>query len=129
MLDIHDSWGQTPLHYCITVQFLDAAQVLFDHLGDNVSEIVNNQDSFGKSCLHSAAESANVEAIELLLKNGADVNIRNFDGATPLMICAESCGRSRATRSMEVLMEAGALIDLVDYRPKRSTLQVRFGLD
>ena len=128
MPDIHDKWGQTPLHYCICAQFLDTAQVLFDHLGDKASDIVNNQDSFGKSCLHSAAESANVEAIERLLKHGADANIRNFDGVTPLMICSESCGRSKSTRSLEVLMEAGAMIDLTDYRSKRSALQVRFGL-
>ncbi|KAK7090327.1 ankyrin repeat and protein kinase domain-containing protein 1-like [Littorina saxatilis] len=123
MPDIHDKWGQTPLHYCICVQYLDTAMVLFDHLGEKASDIVNNQDSSGKSPLHSAAESGSMEAIELLLKYGADVNVRNFDGVTPLMVLAESYGRSNTIQAMQTLLAAGALIDIADYRSRRSALQ------
>lgn len=124
MPDIRDKWGQTPLHYCISVQFIDTAQVFIEHSGPQFVDIINNQDRFGKSALHAAAETANSEAVELLLQHGADVNICNVSGATPLMVCAENCGRNRSVRPMELLIKAGALIDLKDFRPKRSALQV-----
>lgn len=124
MADIRDKWGQTPLMYCICVQFLDTAGILLDHLGASATEIVNNQDRFGKSALHSAAETNNVEAVELLLHHGADVNIQNFDGVTPLMVAAENCGCCRSLKAMEALIRAGALVNCVDYRSKRSALQV-----
>ncbi|XP_025078559.1 serine/threonine-protein phosphatase 6 regulatory ankyrin repeat subunit B-like isoform X2 [Pomacea canaliculata] len=123
MADIRDKWGQTPLMYCICVQFLDTAGILLDHLGASATEIVNNQDRFGKSALHSAAETNNVEAVELLLHHGADVNIQNFDGVTPLMVAAENCGCCRSLKAMEALIRAGALVNCVDYRSKRSALQ------
>ncbi|XP_076454105.1 transient receptor potential cation channel subfamily A member 1-like [Babylonia areolata] len=123
MPDCHDSWGQTPLHYCISMQFLDCAQTVLEHLGPNAPDIVNNQDCHGKSSLHAAAEQGQVEAIHLLLQHGAQVNIRNFDGVTPLMVCAETCGKKRSIEPMQALIEAGALVDLFDYRSKRTALQ------
>nr|KAG5701434.1 hypothetical protein BaRGS_032766 [Batillaria attramentaria] len=123
MPNIRDKWGQSPLHYSICAQFLDTASILLEHMDASAVEIINDKDRYGKTPLHSAADSANVEAIEILLKHGADVNIRNFDGITPLMVCAETCGRSKSVRALEVLIDGGALINLVDYRSKRSALQ------
>ncbi|KAL8609667.1 hypothetical protein ACOMHN_049747 [Nucella lapillus] len=123
MADCHDSWGHTPFHYCISMQFLPCAQTILHHLAPAAPQIVNNQDCFGKSPLHSAAEQGHREAVHLLLENGADANIRNFEGVTPLMVCAESCGKSRSVESMRALIDAGAMIDLKDYRAKRTALQ------
>jgi len=37
-----------------------------------------------------AAKTNSVRAIELLLQNGADINLRNEEGFTPLMRAAEA---------------------------------------
>jgi len=50
---------------------------------------VNLQDEKGKTALHYAASSKQPELIELLQKYGADPNIQDGDGHTPLHIAAK----------------------------------------
>lgn len=42
-------------------------------------------NGWGKSALHAAAERGNAEYIKILLERGADINIQNEEGYTPLM--------------------------------------------
>ena len=50
---------------------------------------VNELDAMGRSLLHWAVESAHVDAVELLLRNGADPDVRDHEGRTPRDIASE----------------------------------------
>jgi ankyrin repeat protein len=49
------------------------------------------QDKDGKTPLHFASQSGNVEAIRLLLKKGADLTAQDKNGQTPSQ-CASATG-------------------------------------
>ncbi|CAG7816023.1 unnamed protein product [Allacma fusca] len=69
---------------------------------------VNASDVYGRTPLHLAAASGHVEAVELLLKKGADVEVCDFQQkATPLM-CAAGCG---SLPVVEMLLTHGANVN------------------
>jgi len=45
---------------------------------------VNAKSEMGRTTLHSAAREGHTEVIELLIAKGADVNVKDKDGTTPL---------------------------------------------
>ncbi|PVU93151.1 hypothetical protein BB559_003431 [Furculomyces boomerangus] len=53
----------------------------------NKEATVDSQDDNGYSCLHAAASWKNSEITKYLLDNGANVNITDNDGDTPLHMC------------------------------------------
>ena len=71
---------------------------------------VNLRDADGDTALHGAAESGNVEIMQLLLDKGADPNTRNKQGGTPLMWAAVF-GNDDAAR---LLLSHGANASLKD---------------
>lgn len=58
---------------------------------------LNALDFSGMNVLHRSTESANLHAMDLCLKNGVSVDIRTFDGWTPLRIAVRR-GHLDATR-------------------------------
>lgn len=52
---------------------------------NKLETIVNDQDSFGNTALHIAANSGNVPIVKQLIDNKADVNIQDKYGQTPLI--------------------------------------------
>lgn len=65
--------------------WLDSFRYLVPHLL-TYSPQVNLQNSNGNTPLHLACQYPRVETVELLLKRGADVKIKNQQGLTPLDI-------------------------------------------
>ncbi|XP_059141911.1 serine/threonine-protein phosphatase 6 regulatory ankyrin repeat subunit C-like [Physella acuta] len=106
--------------YSVAIQFPEIAKTLLD--AD--AELVKCQDKFGKSPLHCAVESGNEEMAQLLLDYGADVNIRCHEGLTPLMMCCMQDLEGIRAGVMKTLLKEGALVDLKDYRGKRTALHV-----
>lgn len=113
---------------------------------------VNAPDPEGKTALHWAAERNRKDLIELLVKAGADVNLRTKNGATPLDYAKssnQSAGRSpglgqppplayqwnfsggqtatsiatNATSTADLLRQNGALDELPDFTRIRITRQ------
>ncbi|KAK6194895.1 hypothetical protein SNE40_000431 [Patella caerulea] len=120
-IGINDKWGQTPLMYCVMTQFLEVAECLLDR----DPTIVDDQDSFGKSALHMAADNGLIDCVKMLLSRGAFVDIQNIEGYTPLMICCFSKSDPDALNSiMKLLIEAGANVDITERRSKRTALQM-----
>ena len=65
-----NSIGETPFHYLVVENQLEAVEFLVQHGSD-----VNNQNEFGTSAIVEAAQLGYVEMVDLLLKLGASVNV------------------------------------------------------
>jgi len=81
--DSVDSEGRTLLHMASLYDTANHIQ-LVSNLATTYPEIVNIQNQEGDSALHFAAAKLNLEAVILLLKNTAIVNLLNKKGQTPL---------------------------------------------
>ena len=72
------------------------------------------------TALHVAAWRARHELVALLIARGADVNLRDGRGRTPLMLAVRACVDSywvdeQSTASIAALLTAGASVDGVPY--------------
>ncbi len=76
----------------------------------NNPEIVNKRNLGGASALHIACREKNYEIAKILIENGADINIVDNEGWTPLMRVA-SMGDEKIT---ELLVQNDARIDIVN---------------
>lgn len=86
---------QTALMWAVAKGHLEVTKTLLD-AGANVnkqarvSELTERKNadfpSGGFAALHWAARDGNEAMIDLLLKHGADINIRNGDSSTPMML-------------------------------------------
>ena len=70
-------------------------------------EFINAQDEYGVSALHNVMCEEQIETISFLIANGANMNIKNNRGISPLHLV---CYKENA----ELLIEAGADINQLD---------------
>lgn len=96
-----DKLGRDELFYkIIDGDTFDALSMI-----DNAKNI-NFQDINGYSYLHAAAQSESKEIIEKLLDKGANIDIKDKFGRTPLMIAISGYGNDRTT--VDLLITHGA---------------------
>lgn len=94
-------------------KFLEAVkkkdgQVVTEYLDEPGSTIVNTRDvTTGDSALHIVTQRRDVMWIRFLTAKGADANIRNVRGVTPLALAA-ALG---FVEGVEALIDAGARVD------------------
>ena len=78
--DSFDEFGFTTLHKIVLGFDIRELQVVLNATTDTL----NVPDSFGRTCLFWAVFSDNVEHVRLLLSYGADPNVRDLRGFSPL---------------------------------------------
>eukprot|EP01090_Pellita_catalonica_P022344 TRINITY_DN864_c0_g1_i1.p1 TRINITY_DN864_c0_g1~~TRINITY_DN864_c0_g1_i1.p1 ORF type:complete len:293 (+),score=51.00 TRINITY_DN864_c0_g1_i1:126-881(+) len=102
-----DQNGNRPLHAAAGDNFSDCAQTLLDN-GADVNAVENIR---GDTALHTAVSPEDfVEIAKLFVNAGADLNIKNRNGVTPLMKAAES----GSFMCVEHLLKSKAEVDLCD---------------
>jgi len=82
-----------------------AAKLLLEHGADADINALGTAGGYSRAPLHSAAASGELEEIRLLLEYGADVNLKDASGRTPLHY-AES------TDAVRLLLNSGADVDV-----------------
>lgn len=71
--------------------------------------VINSQDEYGFSALHNVMSEEQFEIVAYLIKNGANVNIQNNQGISPLHLAGYP-------KNVELLLNAGAEIDIIDFQ-------------
>jgi len=97
----------SPIH-CASLRDKEACvDILLESLGD---DIVNVQDSKGRTALHAASFNDCCECMQTLLQHGGNINCVDNSGQTPLI-----CAATKANQNMlDGLLEAGADVNLSD---------------
>ncbi|RKU16332.1 hypothetical protein C6503_12975 [Candidatus Poribacteria bacterium] len=70
---------------------------------------VNLKDTMGRSPLRIAAEKGDIDGVTFLIENGADVNVTDANGNTPLIFIINKTGNQDLT---EQLLEKGAAVNI-----------------
>lgn len=138
-INVRDKRGYTALLHAIEARYDDVEKILLNHPGldpnarglngvtalssyvwrertDAVAKLlergadVSTQDNDGDAPVHGAAQTGNVEILDMLIDKGADPNLKNKLGGTPLMWAAVY-GHEEAARW---LIEHGANPSLKD---------------
>ena len=99
--------GFTDLH--IAVLQLGPPPVSGSRIALTTPKSINQQDFIGRTALSWATELGKTDQICQLLVKGADPNLADFSGVTPLQYCAHD------TQCLALLLEAGANVNYADY--------------
>ena len=70
---------------------------------------VNLKDAIGRTSLHIAAEKGNMDVVMFLIENGANVNVADVNGNTPLVFIINKAGNLKV---IQRLLEKGARVNV-----------------
>lgn len=106
-VNAEDNLGKTPVMLVIPEDKREAMyRILIEHAAD-----VAKKDAYGDTVLHTATMTSLTPSIlELLVAGGADVNARNKDGVSPLLIAVQK----RNFAHIKFYAERGADINSAD---------------
>lgn len=123
-VNLKNNYGIRPIHYaCIIREPIEILNLLLEVGADPNWKTGVRGD--GNAPLHFAAKNGNVEAIKLLIENGANVNsVNKTDGKAPLHSICDMITRfritdeedtnnynSRVSEAARLLIESGANVD------------------
>ncbi|CAB0037552.1 unnamed protein product [Trichogramma brassicae] len=97
--------GSTPLHIICQRDDDDSLAEMFFKINDEKHQTVqiDARDKWGNTPLHGAVASGHQELTELLLRRGANLNLANSEGLTPLhIICKRSPNHRLAQKFFDV---------------------------
>ncbi|XP_026304000.1 putative ankyrin repeat domain-containing protein 30B-like [Piliocolobus tephrosceles] len=104
-LDIHDSENRTPPMKALQCWREACANILVDS-GPNANIV----DVYGNTALHYAVHSENLSMVAKLLSRGADIEVKNKAGLTPLLLAITK----RSEEIVEFLVTKNANANAVD---------------
>ncbi|MBP5427325.1 MAG: ankyrin repeat domain-containing protein [Clostridiales bacterium] len=102
-IESYDSIGFKPLHNACLLGSVDSVKLLLEHGANVEDKTLNNQES-----IHLIQ---NKEKAYLLLKYGADINVKSTWGETVLL---SACAYSKSCDYVKFLLDNGADINSVD---------------
>ncbi len=82
--NILDKWGLSPLHLAVEKNHNEIIDLIFAHSKVMIDDV--NED--GHTALHLAASVSNIVAVQKLLEKGANPNILDKEGMSPLHVAA-----------------------------------------
>ncbi|CAG9858180.1 unnamed protein product [Phyllotreta striolata] len=89
-VNIADERGSTPLHRAASKGLAQVVDLL---LGRKGALRVDSKDLYGNTALHYACEEDRQEVAVALVKNGADMEMKNKEGRTCLDLCSPRLNR------------------------------------
>lgn len=88
-VNIADIRGSTPLHRAASKGVISIVKLLVER--NDIQ--INIKDVYGATPLHLACEEDREQAAIVLVENGADIETKNRDGASPLDLCSPKLAR------------------------------------
>lgn len=98
--------GTTPLISATRTGSLELVQLL---LKAGASKSINHINNYHNHALHYAVAAERIDIIELLLSYGADINLKNQKGYTPLELAVNN----QLVATVDFLIKKGAKIDTI----------------
>ena len=96
----------TPLMIAVQAQSIEAVDFILANGGG-----INDMDSFQNSSLHKAVAVGSIPILQTLVKQGADINVQNQNGTTPLI----SAAKNQQGGALSILLSNGAAVELTDH--------------
>lgn len=115
-VDAQTTDGETPLRFVVEAEDLEAVKLLHDH-----GAKINHPDNFGSSMLVGAFLHKKFEVLEYLIAKGADINMADSAGHTPLMTAISSLGGKNAKTIFKFVEK------FLAYKPKLDFEQLKGG--
>eukprot|EP01041_Mallomonas_annulata_P008379 gene8379-17282_t len=110
LLNASDKDGTTPLIMASMSGKIGVMRYLFDEMPPGQrSTMINTQTNKGNTALMEASNNGRVEAVTLLIENGADLNLQNNEGNSALIMACEYDHKKDVVKQ---LLKAGAHIDI-----------------
>uniref|UniRef100_A0ABD2WWN9 Uncharacterized protein n=1 Tax=Trichogramma kaykai TaxID=54128 RepID=A0ABD2WWN9_9HYME len=129
--NLADAEGLTPLHVICNRQDNDDVLLnAFFELNEEIRYMVqiDAQDNKGWTPLHYALDNNCKKLVEFLLRNGADSNLADEDGSSPLhFVCKSCCSDDLVEMFFEVNDDARRIL-LVDARNKLGNTPLHWAL-
>jgi len=115
-VDAQTKDGETPLWFVVEAEDLEAVKLLHDH-----GAKINHTNNFGSSMLVGTFLHKRFEVLDYLVAKGADINMADSAGHTPLMTAITSLGGKNA-KSIFKFVEK-----FLTYKPKLDFEQIKGG--
>lgn len=101
-----DMYGRTPLHVACAVNYGDMVAYLLKRGAD--MHLVTYEER--QTPIHYAAKFDSIEALQVVIAAGADIEVQDYKNRTPLQLAAEL----DRTTTTKYLIEVGALLGVRD---------------
>lgn len=125
-IDLKENGKCMPLHFAATQGATEIVKLMISSYSGS-SDIVNAVDGNHETLLHRASLFDHHELAEYLISVGADINITDAEGRSPLMLATASASWS----TVNLLLSKGAHVDIKDHLGRNFlhlTVQQPYGL-